>query len=341
MQQRELVFAAGLALTAIFAVYQTARVNQLTSQLTELETGADRAIGKASKAIRAGDFDSAIDTLHGALDRHPELKLKPEFQSLLNTAQEGHARVLNERRRAAELEEQKKKSKGLVIWKPQTKGLDAKFQSTDVLSLYSVLESLLPRAKDEFETSADFSKRLEDDLHKKKIGIFSVDDEFLFSTGTSAFLTYDAAKKGYKINLSESQSISSDTKNNGTFEGQNAFGVKKEIDRITLTSYDLQLLNHKAFLKCVKKSYGYCFDEEAGFIPFSPDLARQQEHDLRVVYVLKLKPPYVEHTLHTASATITSPTEFTYSTYKIYGELVRFLIVSHSTGEIIFSSSSK
>jgi hypothetical protein len=349
MRIRDLALILAIGLVTIFATIQTVRLSSLQSQYAELDNGAERSVAKATIAIENKNFDGAFAILQKAQEIHPELSLQAHFQQLLRqsaagkiAAKEREVEALRQQHAiaaaAAEKEKLRIQNKGLVIW-PETSAQEMPLNtsSTDVRSLYGMLSAATPGPKDQYETDEEYNARLSASFKKVHLGIYNIENLFVFSDDNPAStLIYDPKQKAYEVHLYDREGIEQSTTEGGTYEGQNAFGVQKEITRSTYQTYSLQFSNVSKFKKCKNFAYGSCLVEEPIRFPLAPTMARAEEGDLRLIYIVKLEPPFATYSSHTTQATISDPYETTYQDYLVHGALEQFRIVSKKSGKTLF-----
>jgi hypothetical protein len=206
----------------------------------------------------------------------------------------------------------------------------ATFQGDDVEKIYKILESTpVLKEKSEFETTADYQKRVNDlskidfgnQLSASSLLTFIYKPESLISSDFES--KYDADTQTLNVSLSATKveylavnhpnsSGSKIASINGlpakpvkyikrdSYEGQTAYGVKRTIERSSLYYYLVGVNNLKDFKEFKQAAY-----RPALKLSFPVPLAKAKEvkENLSVLYVGNLVAPY-----HTADSSSLKPT---------------------------------
>jgi hypothetical protein len=214
------------------------------------------------------------------------------------------------------------------------------FKGEDCDSLVATLKQNKVR-KDEFESSADFTQRLEKLLESKSVtgSTLSEPKYFINSDRTSA--VYDADKGAIKVygSLRQSTKISDSTKYASTvivktrstdtseYQGQNRFGVATQVTKFRKEICGVAFLN-------VSPATDHQWMGTIEF-PLSAEIARQSKGNIAIAYSVRLATPLlVEHRQH-ISPTVTSPTEIIVAGDALVATLERFYVFNRATGDVL------
>lgn len=200
-------------------------------------------------------------------------------------------------------------------------------------NIKKVIEKWSKIDKDEFETTAQYEEKLE------KIGINNV---LVFRE--DAIVRYDADNQRLLIKAPWGRIIEEVT-NLGSYMGQNAFGVKKKINRIDYVFYALKTRialdfdEHFEWIEDKNDSYRY------EIMSILPEEGKRIKDDLKWLIICKIKPADLERYNSTNSitglsrshykATIDDPLESKRTVYFLSVEVNEVWLFNFKTGEIL------
>jgi hypothetical protein len=170
----------------------------------------------------------------------------------------------------------------------------------DAELLYEALNNRLGAvpAKDQFETDAQYGEKLQNAVAGPLLG--SLTASSLFAFAVKEHMDYDAEKGVSSCPFYDPENIDLATlgaTHGEPYVGQNAFGVKVDVDVSTTKKLNLKLLNL------------WEFDKVA--FPLSAEQARQSEDHLRLLLVGLIQPPYLAFKQDEEFPTIDNPTRAT------------------------------
>jgi hypothetical protein len=185
--------------------------------------------------------------------------------------------------------------------------------------------------KGEFETTAEFEERQDKWMARPILGAVKPQSRIALSLSTQTApnqmkAAYDADGGLMTVEVSRSYcgdavgvEIFSNLKDQGSYIGSNAFGVKKVIKRTSITRYCLD---------------GVPLDPMQFAI--SRDKASQEKARLKVLVVGRLREPYVKVVENYSSPTITSPYEVHSTSYVLILDVDEVWVFNGTTGQIHF-----
>jgi hypothetical protein len=224
-------------------------------------------------------------------------------------------------------------------------GFPAGFKGTGFTSLFEILNNHKPKSQNQTETKADYEKRLLAAYkHIKGVRFSPVRDQVIFVTEVSAIgLSYDPHRKAFafghydnaldrfsflmpsfvdfgKRSLSESK----------PHEAQNAFGVSAtaSADKVEDRKVKLDPRQQEKW--------------KNAFLFVSPWIVRNNAQELRAVFAVKLKPPFVDgNHFDTGSPALSTPNGIPGTEKVIYGELKKIWLYDYVTGATLASAIRK
>lgn len=190
--------------------------------------------------------------------------------------------------------------------------------------------------KGEFETTAEYKKRLADQSSDKSPSyVFLVNKD-------SLKITYDADDKrlditptvedtsSVRINESSKKTITLSRYENPARKviGSNAFGAKTVITKYSGEHYGIVISNYDEFSNAVQDKFSYILE---------PSEARKLKDSFALL--LTAKPvfeneSYTFDSAHLSEATFTSPIEIFYPTYFVYCRVVEISVINTKTGKV-------
>lgn len=248
-------------------------------------------------------------------------------------------------------------------YSPDWQKIPATFQGDNFEKIYNTLLSTpILKEKGEFETTADYEKRINNLAAIKFAPNLTAESQLVFvyrkkspySTPKGIFSTYDADKQELEVNIStheitvykrNGKSILDIEKlifnaiagneykfeDKGEYKGSNAYGVTKTVSKSQFTYYSLAVKNISEF--ATLNSY-LPFDSIKYQIPATPDKAKSLKENLSVLYVTRLLPPYFDIEGNTITPTFNSPQEIKQMDFVLIVELSEMIVFDGKTGEI-------
>jgi hypothetical protein len=236
------------------------------------------------------------------------------------------------------------------------------FQGDDVEKIYKILsESSNLKEKSEFETTSDYQKRVTD-LSKMALPGKSADSILAFVYRPEKYVgrvtaKYDADTQNLQVSiLTRSVSYLDRTpkrefvdiigvaakdarlKSLGSYEGENAYGVKRTIEKSLMEYFTIGINNMASFRKFHSSGY------ESGFkllLPVPPAKAKDIKENLAVLYVGTLVPPFTALDGTVLEPTIDKPRRVSIGNYILTMNLSEIWIYNNLTGEVISKIKSK
>ncbi len=238
---------------------------------------------------------------------------------------------------------------------PSATTVPATFKGSDAKAIAaSLLVGPLRKPKDEFESTAAYEKRitnaeavtLPDGSSASAQLVFKLTDLQGGSDGSGAYYDADMETLTLKLDVTAVSNYSDtikagartvllatpDFQDLGTYVGQNAFGVKREISRSKLTNYRLVINNELAFPQSEKMGYGYTPIHVSIKLPVVT--ARQAKDAFGILYFVKLARPYLSVSFFDKKPEIDSPSEVKSTTYFIYADVLEIWMFNSVTGQI-------
>jgi hypothetical protein len=237
------------------------------------------------------------------------------------------------------------------------------FQGDDVEKIYRILsKSPNLKGKTEFETTADYQKRISD-LSKIPLPNKSADSVLTFiyhpkfdSYSSKLTSKYDADAQTLEINLevrtltyvidnenlglTRTPSVMArdvDLKPMGTYEGETAYGVKRTIERSLMTYYFIGINNANSF-SGIKSGY----DRRIKFtLPLAPAKAKEIKENLAVLYVGKLVSPFSALSGSRLKPTVDKPRDLTVGEFILTMNVSDIWFYNSTTGEVVAKFNPK
>lgn len=354
---------AATAASFVVAGWQTIRVDllnhekeELLALVDELEFGSERRFGIAQKFAEEGKAAEALAELAKLVKKHPQSAANPTVIALRTqveqvVAEQGRAKEEAEAKRLAQKKEADgrkrllEQSQGIVVWDTKwDKGFPPDFKATDPKNMFNLLRDALPQSKDAYETDADYRNRVKEAGENLKVGIYGYKDIFVFEEYDNQ-LYYDPYRKRFHKTIpSEYLSVNLLTERNEgtTYIGQNAFGASRNVTSIQSISWKLSIKNHRELRQGryethnpekVKRTSDKTYADIV--VPLSPEEARLLDKKLKVLYLVKIIPPYVEVQSFSSEPTYNSPQDTKYHINKIVINLIEVIIYRADTGQIL------
>lgn len=254
----------------------------------------------------------------------------------------------------------------------KTEKLPPNYKGTDIAKLYAILAKKAPLKKEEFETTAEYEKKIAEavpgDIYAFKIDAGSI----LHGLSVSP---YDADTQKFQISL-ETEWLSKFTfkdyrasfivktidKGSHSYVGSNAFGATREVTSFSATQYGLALVNQQDFGSSRHDDNKYniktpltSIREVSITIQIPPDKAKTLKYNIGVLLLCKpaLYKPDIEElfknegndlifeSYDSSQATIDSPTSHLYERKYINVEILAIWIYDIRTGEVISKTQLK
>lgn len=200
------------------------------------------------------------------------------------------------------------------------------------MTVYQVLATNVVAPKGEFESSADYAQRATRSLQKPLFGTVNRTTLLAFSFSPDLFkdqvtFRYDADLRvmNLQMDVPTGSVLPFETQHRleGTYTASNAFGVKTQVSKSTLTYYGLR------------------FDRpQAARFPIALSAAQRVKKDARILLIGRLVPPYVSTSSRYMEPTITSPIELTVTTHAIEFQVEDLWVFDSMTGKILFQPSA-
>lgn len=244
--------------------------------------------------------------------------------------------------------------------------LPPNYKGTDITRLYSLFAKKAPLKKEEFETTAEYEKKIADSV-SDDIYAFKI-DKGLGLRGLR-ITSYDADSQNFQITL-ETEWLSKHTvkdyraslivktigKGSRSYIGSNAFGATREVTDFSATQYGLALVNQQNFGSSSYDDNKYNIKTALTsirkvnlVIQIPPDKARTLKDNIGVLLLCKpaLYKPNIEElfknkgndlifeSYDSSQATIDSPTSHLYERKYINVEILAIWIYDIRTGEVL------
>lgn len=286
-------------------------------------------------------------------------------QKYIQDVAQKYAKKTGQAANEQEMVEQKKKAaceplyggKFLAIpFNPYVKELPKDFRGHDIIQLWKAIEI---EAKETFESTSDYQKRLDDLVKKPLYGRVFLDSYFAIKS--ISLEKYDADREMFQIPLprvyntvatdayripdvTQASTINRnylyttmmdvDSADLGTYTGSNVYGVEKEIKEDALVCYELAFYNSTINPANIRSS------NHANDIILNIPKEKAKQVHMNFLYVFKLAPflgsgkPYTYEDYDYKKPTIDSPTERHYLTQGIYIKKLIWVLYDEETGEI-------
>lgn len=299
----------------------------------------------------------AVSILNSLINRYPKSRERIEADALLKEIKE---RIAAEAERAklevAQKEEARKAEKALRDEARKAEEalaarcvfengrVPAIFKGIDVVEAVKSLNSIKP--KDQFETTDSYNKRLREAL-ESKVGLthcISIEGgygtEYDADRGTWFLGVPTLGKKSwpeYYVFTTFERNMSE-----GTYIGENAFGVKRSVARRQDEAYGVAL--SKSEFDRIMRSFSGKKDRFGMSYMVPVPLPAGSERSvsrssLRLVIQYKWTPGYIKYDLERVKPTINNPTDSGKHFRYISGRPEKAWIVNGATGEVVASKS--
>jgi hypothetical protein len=234
-------------------------------------------------------------------------------------------------------------------------------------NIATIVDSLILRQKvgkkDEFETTDQYKKRIEEEYNKPIIGKLNINDMFAlkinnadvmsarfldnYHNGLTAKYNADEQKldvefnisqflirdKNYKIERAYGVHGYSYDKDSSSYVGTNAYGATVDVKRLDIVEYKL-VINNLSEFNIAKKDFGET--KVVCSIKLPADKAKELKNNLSLLVIYNIDDPAYKDEDHYSSATFDSPTSLTRKTHFVYSKAVDFWIYNQQTGKVIF-----
>jgi len=221
------------------------------------------------------------------------------------------------------------------------------FVACDPAGLWDAVSEAVPE-KDEFETDAQYKRRLQADMSGFTYGnvatgdsvALMLDPKYESDISTSSFearYTYDPDSQSFVIapwargtgllqgHASYCAPLKTELVSRRTYEASNAFGATVEVTETTARELGLQFNNVP--------------EARTLQLPMAPDIARAARPHIRFVYVCRLSYPYRVLDLSRLEPKITHPYDVTIIYTHLACDLLAFWVVRMDTREILLRAS--
>jgi hypothetical protein len=223
------------------------------------------------------------------------------------------------------------------------------FYGNDFSKLYALLLTSF-KAKDEFETTEAYQKRIAEgaervltgklsanslmafryDLTDKSIDFsakYNADKQVLsvvIESKLVSVLSFDnSLKSGYGIPTKDAE-----LNKLGTYEGQNAYGAKKEVEKSELNQYLFTFNNIREFKP-------FLSDNDISLeLSLPPEQAREAKSNLSYLLITRLSKPYAGIDVDRLTPKIDNPVDVTSFKRYLSGRIEEIWIYNRKTGEI-------
>ncbi|MFC7047859.1 hypothetical protein [Emcibacter nanhaiensis] len=311
---------------------------------------ARKALVKATEAhfnyildeYGAFGVEGAIEELQ---NKHPDYAKLPEITNVI-------AKV---RKEVAVKEEELKRS-AVVVWQNSwSEKLPDDFKGSRIKDLFEQLEqaTIYAPLKDEFTTNENYKIKLEEYYSNAKVGFATIADQILL---TDTNLSKDQDNFGYDAELQQFYFDASkftlgivEKANAGKYQGENAFGVKKDITKINWeawqTHYEWGTVQYEwgttdrlpegKFPSSKRTLYGNAEIKVEMIYRADPETARQLKDKIGAAFIISLVPPYAKTTYMSNEPTLSSPVEEHYTIHRIYAHLDKVVLYRTDTMEVL------
>ena len=232
------------------------------------------------------------------------------------------------------------------------------FQGNNVKAIYEALQQKV-KPKDEFETTADYQKRVADAATKPILG--SLQANSLMSVVVDASSTYnaDVGTSEIKFSLSSPPILISDYNNRAdegvvefsrrlleksTYTATNGFGAKAEVLKTEYEIYGVFLDGWKQIKLQPAFVMEYIEPEAEGrfVIPMSVDIAKAAKSHLKALVSFTLHEPYSVKTYDFGGkTTIQNPYDTTYNVYLLRGTVQDVVFFNENDGQIVYRAEKQ
>jgi len=276
------------------------------------------------------------------------------------------------RSKLTESSKEKKDNSPIVSFEIKTEKLPPNFKGTDIVKLFSIFEKKAPLIKEEFETTADYEKKImaavTDDvyafkldptvggMHGLTIHPYNADTQKLqIDVKTTSLSKYTFEDYRASVIIKDIAGVS------GSHVGYNAFGAKVLVKTYFHTQYGIVLVNQKDFGTSSYDDNRYNIrtplesDRTINLeIEVPSDKAKTLKNNIGVLLLckprlyksnakMKLNPgnDLILKDTYYSGATIDSPTSLLYDRYFINVEVLAIWVYEINTGSIILKKELK
>lgn len=307
-----------------------AELESRTKELEDVKFGPSRLLAQAKESKSSKE---AVELLTKLINKHPTAKESKEASGLLEQAKSRLAATELDDRRAAAA-----KSTCVI----EGSKVPANFNGVDVRKIIKSFRSV--KAKDQFESSAAYKSR----LAKEVEAIASLTQCVAINGNYNT--EYDADKGNWLLGIRANQytlwdhhyiyEILEENLSSSSYEGENAFGVKRQIRRTEDEAFGVAL--SKSAMDKVMRSLGAKKDYISYVIPVpvSPEKAKGiSKSDLKLLVQYQWVPDYVGTKYDSTSPTISMPYDKKTTSYYLFGRPTKVFIMNSRTGEILAAKS--
>jgi len=216
-------------------------------------------------------------------------------------------------------------------------------------------KGLTNSTQSEFESTMEYSARMEALSKKQFWGMMTPDSEFAFVLGQvskgaipvsgenrgglSGYIEtqYDAETQQMTVDIPGASSAAWFSlwnrvqTHNGSFVGENGFGARRIVNRLAVRDTDLAITDSEWLDYDCKRE----LDSESCTLASDSQQARTLSKNVRVIVVGRLTAPFTSSDSYVSEPTIENPAEIHTSDRYLYIKLDELLIVNNLTGEII------
>lgn len=215
------------------------------------------------------------------------------------------------------------------------------FKGEDCDSIVAALKKS-KLSKDEFETTADFTNRIQSNLSSTYVADRPLSELKYFVNSDRTSAVYDADKGILRVygSLRQSTKISEAVKyastvivkirtaESGEYRGQNNFGVSTTVKRYRDEICGVAFIN-------LSPSTELDWMGKIEF-PLSAEAARASKDKIAIVYLSRLVAPLVIEYRQSKSPTMNAPSDILITGDALVATLERFFIVNRITGAVLF-----
>lgn len=209
--------------------------------------------------------------------------------------------------------------------------------------------SRVSQAKGEFETTAEYEKRIAKIKAEPIYHDLYLKDEFAFQIGSGPLSPpYNADKEEFDISISgwnpfPSQSITpkqlalnlfSQIVSDGTYTATSDIGVTYSVKKNT-NNYGYLVVQNLSKFKEFKKGK-YIFDGALKTtILAKREVAKEVQNNIRAIALVSINEPELGQEKMTYRPTVFEPKDTTVNIFYLFGNVTKFIIYNYSTGEIL------
>jgi hypothetical protein len=169
------------------------------------------------------------------------------------------------------------------------------------------------RAKDQFETEADYERRVAEAKSSVKVAGHDLSHVFAFELKPG----YDIDRRAYVVNRDTRPQVI-EQRVMGSYRATNGYGAQVEVTQKEVVDYTVRPTNPRTVT-----------------FQMGPDEARNRDQHLRVWFFVRFFPPYLEKYKGVQEASFRNPVEETSYSYYVQVENVEAWLVDVSLGKVI------